>query len=305
LAGGFEFVEQHAEFIDALIDAFLLGVFSTEPPERVEELGMHDLAGLLEPGWDFTARLDDWCRRWCRWSGWGGCGGGEVAANTGCGSVGAVAGQDLFEDVDGIRDVVAVGDHQHQVLDLATSDRHIQASTRGRRRGQGRGAGGGVGLVAGLGGGVAELHMFGDVAGGQGDRAVTVDADQGERSVGTDGVDGPVVAVADALPHRGSQEPFVASCRDHVTDRDLEAVAEFEAGVAELAKLAAVVVDGGVDGVDVVVGGGRDRHVLAAFTGAGPVVGEVIGVLVERCREDAVMVQVGVEAAGVAVSQLE
>ena len=59
----------------------------------------------------------------------------------------------------------------------------------------------------------------------------------------------PVVAVADALPHRCSQEPFVAACRDHITDRQLEAVAECEAGVAELTELAAVVVDGGVDGV--------------------------------------------------------
>ena len=118
-------------------------------------------------------------------------------------------------------------------------------------------------------------------------------------------VDGPVVAVADTLPHRCSQEPFVASCRDHVTDRDLAPVAEFEAVVAELAEFAAVVVDGGVDGVDVVVGGGRDRHVLAPVAGAGPVVGEVVDVLVERCRDDAVMVQVGVEAGGVAVSQLQ
>ena len=69
LAGGFEFVEQHAEFVDAVIDAFLLGLFGTEPPERIEELGMHDLIGLLEPGWDRTARPGDWCRRWCRWSG--------------------------------------------------------------------------------------------------------------------------------------------------------------------------------------------------------------------------------------------
>ena len=297
LAGGFEFVEQYAELVDALIDAFLLGAFGTEPPERVEELGMYDLVGLVVPGRDLTARPDDRRRR-------GGCGGGEVAANTGCRSVGAVAGQDLLEDVDGVGDVVAVGDHQHEVLDLPTSDRHIQPATRGGRRRQSRGTGSGVGLVARLGGGVAELHMFGDVGGGQRDGAVAVDAGHRQGPVGTDGVNGPVVAVADALPCRRSQESFVAACRDHVPDRDLEAVAEFEAGVAELAKLAAVVVDGGVDGVDVVIGGGRDRHVLATVAGAGPVVGEVVDVLVERCREDAVMIQVGVEPSWVAVSQL-
>ena len=234
-----------------------------------------------------------------------GCGGGEVAANTGGGSVGAVAGQDLFEDVDGVGDVVAVGDHQHQVLDLTAGDRDVQAPAGGRRRRQSGRSGSGVGLVARFGGGVTELHMFSDVAGGQGDGAVEVDAGHGEGPVGTDGVDGPVVAVADALPRRCSQEPFVASCRDHITDRDLEAVAEIKAGVAELAELAAVVVDGGVDGVDVVVGGGRDRHVLAPVASAGPVVGEVVDMLDERCREDAVMVEVGVEAGGVAVSQLQ
>ncbi len=147
--------------------------------------------------------------------------------------------------------------------------------------------------------------MFSDVAGGQRDGAVAVDAGHGQRPVGTDGVDAPVVAVADALPHRGSQEPFVTACRDHITNRQLEAVAEFEASVAELAEFTAVVVDGSVDGIDVVVGGGRDRHVLAAIVGAGPVVGEVVDMLVERCREDAVMIQVGVEAAGVSVSQLQ
>ena len=59
---------------------------------------------------------------------WGG--GGEVAADAGGGSVGAVAGQDLLEDVDGVGDVVAVGDHQDQVLDLPPGDRHVHARDR-------------------------------------------------------------------------------------------------------------------------------------------------------------------------------
>ncbi len=228
--------------VDALIDAFLLGAFGTEPPERVQDLGMYDSEGLLVPRWDLTGRLDNRCRR-C------GCRGGEVAADSGGGPVGAVAGEDLFEDVG---DVVAVGDHQHQVLDLPTGDRDVQPPAGGCRRRQSRGAGGGVGLVAGVGGGVAELDMVGGIRGGQDDRAVAVDAGHGQGPVGTDFVDGPIVAIADALPRRSSQEPFVASCRDHVPDRDLEAAAEFEAGVAALAEFTAVVVDGGVDGVDVV-----------------------------------------------------
>jgi hypothetical protein len=137
--------------------------------------------------------------------------------------------------------------------------------------------------------------VFSDVGGGQGDGAVAVDAGHGEGAVGTDGVDGPVVAVADALPCRCPKESFVAAGRDHITDRQLEAVAEFEVGLAELTEFTAVVVDGGVDGIDVVIRGRRDRHVLAPGAGAGPVVGEVVDMLDERCRKDAAMIQVGVE----------
>jgi hypothetical protein len=81
------------------------------------------------------------------------------------------------------------------------------------------------------------------------------------------------------------REPFIAACRDHVTNGDLEPVAEFQEGVSELAECAATVVDGSVDGIDVVVAGGRDRHVLPPVADAGPVLDEVVDMLKERCRK--------------------
>ena len=256
LAGGFEFVEQHVEFVDALIDAFLLVAFGAELPERVEELGMHDLVGLFVPGRDLTARGRPVPH-----------GAGVVAARSRRTLVAGRSARSLARTCTRTSTASAMS-----WLSVTTNTRFstcprviatykplhvvaVVARVAERVRG--------VELVARLGRGVSELHVFSDVAGGQGDGAVSVDAGHGERPVGTDGVDGPVVAVADALPRRCPQEPFVASCRDHITDRHLEAVAEFEACLAELTEFTAVIVDGGVDGSDVVIRGRRDRHVLA------------------------------------------
>ena len=60
-----------------------------------------------EPVGDLTAWPSR--RRW-------GCGGGEFASGAGGGVVGAVGGEDVFEDVDGVGDVVGVGDDADQVL---------------------------------------------------------------------------------------------------------------------------------------------------------------------------------------------
>jgi hypothetical protein len=299
LAGGFEFVEQHAEFVDALIDAFLLGrvrhgaARARRGTRRVRlgrsrrtRAGSDSAAGRPVPAvwvwWAARSRRTLVAGRSAR-----------SLAKT-CSRTSTASAMSWLSVTTNTR--------------FSTCPRVIATYNPrqvGRRRRQGRGTGGSVGLVAGLGGGVAELHMFSDVAGGKGDGAVPVDAGHGQGPVGTDGVDGPVVAVADALSCRCSQESFVASCRDYITDRDLGAVAEFEAVVAELTKRPAVVVDGVVDGIDVVVGGGRDRHVLAPVAGAGPVLREVADMLDERCRKDTVMVQVGVEPSWVAVSQLQ
>ncbi len=75
--------------------------------------------------------------------------------------------------------------------------------------------------------------------------------------------------------------------------------------MAELAGLVTVGLDGVVDGVDVVVGGGRDRQVLTTPVAADPGVGDVVEMLEERSGEDAVVVEVGVETSRITVSQLQ
>ncbi len=108
-------------------------------------------------------------------------------------------------------------------------------------------------MVAGFGGGVAELDVFGDVRGGEGDGAVSVDAGHGQIPIGGDRVDGPVVAVTNRVAGRGAEESLVASGRDDVADVE-RGVTDVEVLVVELSEREAVGLHGAVDGVDVVVG---------------------------------------------------
>jgi hypothetical protein len=86
--------------------------FGTQPPERVEELGVHDFVRLVVPVWDLTERLDHRCRR----CGWGGCGGGEVAANDGRGRSARSLGPLLGHRCDHVAD-------RHRLPDLRLVDR--------------------------------------------------------------------------------------------------------------------------------------------------------------------------------------
>ena len=94
--------------------------------------------------------------------------------------VGAVGGEDSFEDVDGVAGSWVSVTTQDQVLVAAAGRCDVEAAAGGGAGGEGDAVVGGVGLVAGFGGGVAELHVFGDVVGGQGDGAVSVDAGDGQ-----------------------------------------------------------------------------------------------------------------------------
>jgi hypothetical protein len=71
------------------------------------------------------------------------------------GGVGAVEGEDAFEDVAGFGDLVALGDHTDQVLVAAAGGGDVEAAASRRRRCQGEAVVDGVGLVAVFGGGVA------------------------------------------------------------------------------------------------------------------------------------------------------
>ena len=98
---------------------------------------------------------------------------GEGAALGDGGDVGAVGGEDGFEDVAGFGEVVAVGDDADHVVVAAAGGGDVQAAAGGGRRGEGDGGVDGVGLVAVLGGGVAEPDVVADVVGGEGDGAVS------------------------------------------------------------------------------------------------------------------------------------
>ena len=93
------------------------------------------LVEVVEPVGDLTPRCQ------C-WGGWGG--GGEFASGAGGGVVSAVGRKDLFEDVDGVVDVVGVGDHQDEVLGLAAGDSDVQPATGRGAGGECDGGGGGV-----------------------------------------------------------------------------------------------------------------------------------------------------------------
>ena len=61
---------------------------------------------------------------------------GEALALGDGGDVGAVDGEDPFEDVAGIGDVVAVGDDVDPVLLTSAGDGDVQAAAGGRRAGE-------------------------------------------------------------------------------------------------------------------------------------------------------------------------
>ena len=67
--------------------------------------------------------------------GWGG--GGEFASGAGGGVVGAVGGEDVFEDVDGVGDVVGVGGDADEVLVLAAGDGDVEPAAGGGGGGEG------------------------------------------------------------------------------------------------------------------------------------------------------------------------
>ncbi len=224
----FEVGELSGELVDALLEFEVSLLLCGGVGSGVGELLSGVVVEVVEPVGD----LASW------WS--VGCGGGEFASGAGGGVVGAVGGEDLFEDVDGVGDVVGVGDDADQVLVAAAGDGDVEPAAGRGAGGEGDRGGGGVGLVAGFGGGVAELDVFGDVVVGEGGGAVSVDAGHGQISVVGDLVDGPVVAVANRVAAVGAEESLVASGRDHVTDVE-GGVADLEVLVVELSEGEAVV----------------------------------------------------------------
>ena len=163
-----------------------------------------------------------------------------------------------------------------------------------------------VGLVAVFGGGVAEADVLGDVIRREMNRAPSGVAPGGERAVGVHGGDGPEFPVAYRFAVVGGELPVVAAGGDDVAD--VSALTTADAGavaVVELAGAQAGGLDGGVDGVDVIVGRRGDRR--AAFVGGHvePGLGDPVEVPLECVGVDAVVGLVRLEGTRVAAAELQ
>ncbi len=109
----FEVGELSGELVDALLEFEIALLLGGGVCSGVGEFVPGALVEVVEPVGDLTPRCER--RRW----GWGG---GEFASDDGGRVVGSVGGEDLFEDVDGVVDVVGVGDDADEVLGLAAGD---------------------------------------------------------------------------------------------------------------------------------------------------------------------------------------
>ena len=226
---------------------------------------------------------------------------GEVAALGDGGDVGSVVGEHGFEDVAGLGGVGALGYNVDPVLLAAACRADVQASAGGRRGDELDADVDGVGLVAVLGGGVAEPNVVPDVVVRERDGAVSAEVGHGERAVTAGAGDHPQVAVADRLAGGRAELSVVAAGGNEVTGVGVLAGCDGRrrAGV-ELADDEAEPLDGVVESVHVVVGGGRDRDRLPCSGEADPLLGDLVDVLAEPSGDDAAVVLVSVQAARVA-----
>ncbi len=231
---------------------------------------------------------------------------GELAALGDGGDVGAVHGEDAFEDVPGLGHVGAVGDDMDRVLLAAAGDGDVQAAAGGRLAGEVDADGDGVGLVAVLGRRIPQPHMLLDVVGGQGHLAVSFVVGHGERPVAVGGGDGPQFPVAHRLAFGGDQPPVVAPGGHHVADVGVLAAGDVDGGVGvEVADDEPEVLDGGVEQVDVLVRGRHQRHRVAPVVAVDPPFGDLAEMLLQGAGDDPAVRLVGVQGPRVTGPQLE
>ncbi len=123
------------EFFDALLDACVLLLFGFDGGSCVGEGAAGVVSEGLEPVRDRASRPQ-------LRSGRNGL--GKVAACACGGEVGSVGCEDVLEGVDGVDDVVGVGDDADEVLVASAGDGDVEPSAGGGWGGEGDGAGGGV-----------------------------------------------------------------------------------------------------------------------------------------------------------------
>ena len=204
----------------------------------------------------------------------GGEGAGPVAVVAGefglageGGLVDPAAGDGVGEDVEG--GVFAGGGDVGVVVVAASGHGDVDAADVGGAVEDEDGSvdGAALGGVAGL--GVGQLDVVLDVVGGEADGAgSSVD---GEVAVAVDGVDGPLVAVADHEAAVGVELAVVAAGGDLVADVEpVAAGVEGAASGVDLAGVDASLLGGVVEAGDGVVGGCGEHDGLAALAGGFP-----------------------------------
>ena len=171
------------------------------------------------------------------------------------------------EEVAGGVGVVVVGDDEELVGVASAGGADVQAAAAGGGGDEFDADVDGVGLVAVFGGGVAELDVFGDVVGGQDGVTGAVSGGDVEVAV-VDGGDGPQFAVADRFAGGGVDLAVVAAGDDDVAGVGVLSVSDRRGhGGVELTGGGAGGLDGVVDRVDVLVGGGGDGDRPAVLVG--------------------------------------
>ena len=196
--------------------------------------------------------------------------GGEFPALGDGGGIGAVVGEDPFEDVTGLSGLV--GDDEESVVVPAAGGADVQAAVAGCGGDDGDADVDCVALVAVGGGGVPEADVGSGVVQRERDRAVPLQVRHGQ-AVTVEALDCPAVAVADRLAMVGAQRAVVAAGDDDVADARGLTARDAEPDGAEVAEGAAVLLDGAVQGVDVVVGLGDEGDGAAGGGVIDPVAG--------------------------------
>ena len=127
----------------------------------------------------------------------------------------------------------------------------------------------------------------------------------GQRTIGSDRRHNPRLPVADRLAGRRDEGAVVTAGGDNVTDVSALSAGDLHGDVrVEVSGGDSGDLDGVVDGVDMIIGGGDEGDGAATLLMFDPGVGHRGEVIVECAGDDSVVGFVGVEGAGITGSQL-
>ena len=210
--------------------------------------------------------------------------------------VGTVIGEDAFEHVP--RLIWFLGYDEEPVLVAAAGRADVEAPVAGGFRDDGEADVDGVGLVAVGSSRVAQPDVLACVIRVDGHSPVSVEMRQGDAAVGVDAGDCPSISVADSFTALRSGGAVVAPCHDEVADGRCLTTCDTDGLAAELTVGAALVLDGGVQSVDVLVGLGNHCDASAGGGVVNPAASGVAGKVGEGAGGDTAVRKVGVERLG-------